>query len=96
MLLGQLHKIYELRNKAKSSNAVVIVILKTKLDNTMNSRNRCLQPSDTNRKDGDVACYVRNSFFSICLKISSLNYCFQKQGRVQWALYLSLQTESNF
>ena len=61
-----LPKIDELRNIAKCSNAAVIGITETKLDNTVYDSEVTIDGysivrNDRNRKGGDVACYIRSN-----------------------------------
>ena len=84
-------KIDELRLIAKRSNAAVIGLTETKLDDTIQigeieSEGYSLERSDRNRKGGGVACYVRNDLsynvrenFSNEIETYFLTYCSQKQ-----------------
>ena len=61
-----LPKIDELRCVAKNSNAAVIGISETKLDNTVYDSEVAIDGyniarSDRNRKGGGVACYIRSN-----------------------------------
>ena len=63
---GLLNKIDELRYIARSSNAAVIGITETKLDNTVYDSEVTVDGynivrNDRNRKGGGVACYIRNN-----------------------------------
>ena len=59
-------KVEELCNIAKCSNAAVIGITETKLDNTVYYSEVAIDrysivQNDRNRNDGSVACYIRSS-----------------------------------
>ena len=63
---GLLNKIDELRYIARSSNAAVIGITETKLDNTVYNSDVTVDGfnivrNDRNRNGGGVACYIRNN-----------------------------------
>ena len=63
---GLLNKIDELRYIARSSNAAVIGITETKLDNTVYDSEVTVDGynivrNDRNRNGGGVACYIRNN-----------------------------------
>ena len=71
-----LPKIDELRYIAKNSNAAVIGISETKLDNTVYDSEVAVDGynivrNDKNRKGGGVACYIRNN---ICFNLKTCLY----------------------
>ena len=73
---GLLPKIDELRYIAKNSNAAVIGISETKLDNTVYDSEVAVDGynivrNDKNRKGGGVACYIRNN---ICFNLKTCLY----------------------
>ena len=87
-----LPKIDELCNIAKCSNAAVIGITETKLDNTVYDSEVTIDGysivrNDRNRKGGDVACYIRSNIcysrktcLSENLENIFIDLCFQKQN----------------
>ena len=90
-----LPKIDELRDIANNTNAAVIGITESKLDNSVDNNEvsiagysilRC----DRNRNGGGVACYARNDLcFRTLSKITSQKCCTKKNGK-KW------KTEYNF
>ena len=75
LLFSLLPKIDELQYIAKNTNAAVIAISETKLDNTVYDSEVAIDgyniaQSVRNKKSGGVACYIRNNIcfnLKICL-----------------------------
>ena len=87
-----LNKIDELCYIASSSNAAVIGIAETKIDNTVNDSKVAVDGynivrNERNRNVGGVACYIRNNIcynrkacISNNIETLSLIFCFQNQN----------------
>ena len=97
---GLLNKIDELRYIARSSNAAVIGITETKLDNTVYDSevlvDGCIVRNDRNRNGGGVACYIRNNICFNNIENIFIDLLFPKTKPISVGIIYKPPSQSQF